>query len=52
MGAAGEEGLEVLFCLGDGIGPRHADDAEAASARMFNQRRLEFCRIVQKSRST
>ena len=29
MRTVGEESLEMFLCLGDGIRPRHADDAKA-----------------------
>jgi hypothetical protein len=51
MGTVGEETLEMLFCFGDGVWPRDADDAEALRARLRDKPRLERGRIVQKSRS-
>ena len=50
MGAVGEESLEMLFRLGDGIRPRHADDIKALFARLCDKAGLERRRIAQKSR--
>ena len=49
--AVGEETLEPRFRLGDGVGPRHADDVEAVRARLLDQRGFDRGGIVQKSRS-
>jgi len=51
MAAVGEKSLEMLFCLGDGIRPRHADDPEALRARLRDKLRFERGEVVQKSRS-
>ena len=51
MGAVGEESLEMLFCPGNGIRRRHADDAKALRVRLREKLRLERGRVAQKSRS-
>jgi hypothetical protein len=50
MGAFGEKAFEPRFRFRHRVGPRDACDIEAARARPFDQRRLDFVPIGQKSR--
>jgi hypothetical protein len=51
MGAVGEKAFESFLCLGNGIGPCHAESVEAERAGTLGKRRLDGGRIAQKSRS-
>jgi hypothetical protein len=51
VSACGQEMLQPLQRLRDRVRPRDPDRVEAVLARSFRQRRLERCRVAQKSRS-
>jgi len=50
VGALGEKVFQMGFGVGNRIRPCHPDNAEAQFTSLLDQRRLERCRIVQKSR--